>query len=105
MKFVAISALIATASAAGGVYDYKVCTMTADCKTTTSKCCQATSSGKSSNSGDYICAPASPTTIPNGVAIYSGFTIDCTKTPSVDGGASALAASVVSLVAAGYLLA
>ena len=105
MKFVAISALVAAASAAGGVYDYKVCTMTADCKTTTSKCCMATSTDSSSNSGDYICAPESPTTIPNGVALYAGFTIDCSKTPSVEDGASSLAASVVSVITATYLLA
>ena len=104
MKFVAISALVATVSAAGGVYDYKVCTKTADSKTTTSKCCMSNKTG-GTNSGDYICAPTSPTTIPNGVAIYAGYTIDCSKSPSVDAtGAKSLAASTVSVLTAAYLL-
>ena len=104
MKFIALAALVvSTVSAAGTVLDYKVCTKTADCKTTTSQCCQATKAGEA-KTGDFICGPKSPTTVPNGVAFYAGFAVDCTKSPAVEA-AGSLVASVVTLVSAAYLLA
>ena len=59
MKFVALTALIATASAAS---DWAICSAASDCTTAGSKCCSASNTGKATVK---ICAPSATVVVPN----------------------------------------
>ena len=71
MKFVALTAIIASAAAAD---DWAVCTGNSDCATAGSKCCSATQASKAAAK---ICAPSSTTIVPTGIVTYGGYTVSC----------------------------
>ena len=100
MKFVALTALIATAAAAD---DWAICTGNSDCATAGSKCCSAAQSGKSSAK---ICAPSKTTIVPNGIVTYGGYTVSCSATTSNEStGANKLATGFAVIMGAVYMLA
>ena len=102
MKFVALTALIATASAAS---DWAICSAASDCTTAGSKCCSASNTGKATVK---ICAPSATVVVPNGIVTYQGYTVSCSakkSTSSEATGANRLIAGASSVVAAIYLLA
>ena len=70
MKFVALTALIATASA----NDWTICTSASSCTTAGSKCCSASNTGAATVK---ICAPSATVIVPNGIVTYQGYTVSC----------------------------
>ena len=102
MKFFALTALIATVTAAD---DWAICTSKSDCATAGSTCCSASQTGKAAAK---ICAPSSTIIVPNGIATYGGYDVSCTAAGGkVDAaqGANRLASGAGMILAAIYMLA
>ena len=102
MKFIALTALIASVTA---VSDWQVCTGGSDCSTAGSKCCNASSTGKPTVK---ICGPSSTKIVPNGEPTYGGYTFDCLAAASSSEAPTAaerLMAGTAFVVGALYFLA
>merc|ERR1719263_263253 len=100
MKFAALTALIATASAAG---DWTTCTGASDCSTAGSKCCSAS---KANQGTVKICAPSATKIVPNGIQTYGGYTVDCSTVVAKNdsAGSNRLVAGAATILGAIYML-